>query len=36
MEKDKARHAMVIYILGWLVTLLMLMLFIYSRRELIL
>ena len=36
LEKEKARHAMLIYILGWLVTLIILMFFIYSRRELIL
>ena len=36
LEKEKAQHAMVIYIVGWLVTLIILMFFIYSRRELIL
>jgi uncharacterized hydrophobic protein (TIGR00341 family) len=35
VEKEKAQHAMVIYILGWLVTLIILMLFIYSRRTLV-
>ncbi len=36
LEKEKARHAMVVYILGWMVTLAILVFFIYSRRELIL
>ena len=36
LEKEKARHSMVIYILGWMVTLAILVFFIYSRRELIL
>jgi len=31
MEKEKARRAMVIYILGWLVTLIILVLVIYAR-----
>jgi uncharacterized hydrophobic protein (TIGR00341 family) len=33
-EKEKARHAMTIYVLVWLVTLIFLVLFIYGRREL--
>ncbi|HEY9098901.1 MAG TPA: TIGR00341 family protein [Thiobacillus sp.] len=36
LEIEKARHAMVVYILGWMVTLAILVFFIYSRRELIL
>ena len=35
VEKERARRAMVIYILGWVVTLALLMLFIYSRRTLV-
>ena len=35
VEKEKARRAMVIYMLGWVVTLALLMLFIYSRRTLV-
>ena len=34
LEKKKAKRAMVIYILGWLVTLVILMLVIYARRSL--
>lgn len=35
MEKEKAKHAMVVYILGWIVTLIILIFFIYGRRALI-
>lgn len=35
MEKEKAKHAMVIYILSWVVTLIFLIFVIYSRRELV-
>lgn len=35
-EKEKARHAMVVFIVGWLVSLLVLMFLIYSRRDVIL
>ena len=35
LEKEKAHHAMVIYILGWVVTLVILMAVIYSRRMLL-
>lgn len=31
-EKKKAKHAMAIYVLGWLVTLIVLVFFIYGRR----
>lgn len=34
LEKEKAKRAMVVYILGWLVILLLLLLFIYARRPL--
>jgi uncharacterized hydrophobic protein (TIGR00341 family) len=34
-EKKKAKRAMLIYILGWLVTLVILMFFIYGRRALV-
>jgi uncharacterized hydrophobic protein (TIGR00341 family) len=33
LEKEKAKRAMVIYVLGWLVSLLILMLVIYARRS---
>lgn len=35
MEKEKAKHAMVVYILGWVVSLIILIAVIYGRRELI-
>jgi uncharacterized hydrophobic protein (TIGR00341 family) len=35
LEKEKAKRAKVIYVLGWLVTLFILMLIIYARRSLI-
>lgn len=35
VEKEKARRAMAVYILGWLVTLVVLILFIYGRRALL-
>jgi len=35
LEKEKAKGAMAIYILGWIVTLVILMLVIYARRSLI-
>jgi uncharacterized hydrophobic protein (TIGR00341 family) len=35
MEKEKARHAMLIYILGWVVTLIILLGIIYGRRALL-
>ncbi len=34
LEKEKARRAMVVYLLAWLVTLFILMLIIYARRSL--
>ena len=34
LEKEKAKHAKVVYILGWLVTLSILMFVIYARRSL--
>lgn len=34
LEKEKAKRAMVIYVLGWLVTLIILMLVIYARQSL--
>ena len=34
LEKEKAKHARVVYILGWLVTLSILMFVIYARRSL--
>lgn len=34
-EKEKAKHAMIIFIIGWLITLFILMFFIYTRRVLI-
>ena len=35
VEKEKARRAMVVYIMGWVVTLAVLIFFIYSRRTLV-
>ncbi len=35
MEKEKAKHAMVVYILGWVATLIFLMFVIYSRPTLV-
>lgn len=35
VEKEKAHHAMIIYILGWVVTLIILLAVIYSRRALL-
>lgn len=35
VEKEKARRAMAVYILGWVVTLVVLILFIYGRRALL-
>jgi uncharacterized hydrophobic protein (TIGR00341 family) len=35
VEKKKAKHAMVVYILGWVVSLIILIAVIYGRRELI-
>ena len=35
VEKEKARRAMVVYIMGWVVTLAVLIFFIYSRRALV-
>lgn len=35
LEKEKAKHAMTIFIIGWLITLFILMFFIYNRRALI-
>jgi len=34
LEKEKAKRAMVVYVLGWLVTLVILMIVIYMRRSL--
>lgn len=34
VEKEKAHRAMVVYLLVWLLTLLILLFFIYSRRSL--
>ncbi len=34
LEKEKAKRAMVIYVLGWAITLIILMLIIYARRSL--
>jgi len=36
LEKAKARNAMIVFSLGWLATLIILIFFVYSRRELIL
>jgi uncharacterized hydrophobic protein (TIGR00341 family) len=35
VEKEKAKHAMLVYILGWVITLIILILIIYGRRALI-
>ncbi|MBI1283514.1 MAG: TIGR00341 family protein [Thiobacillus sp.] len=35
VEKEKAKHAMVVYIVGWIVTLIFLIFFIYGRGALI-
>jgi uncharacterized hydrophobic protein (TIGR00341 family) len=35
VEKKKAKHAMVVYILGWVVSLIILIVVIYGRRELV-
>ncbi|MDP2267424.1 MAG: hypothetical protein Q8J70_12810 [Thiobacillus sp.] len=35
LEKEKAKHAMTLFIIGWLITLFILMFFIYNRRVLI-
>lgn len=35
LEKEKAKNAMTLFIIGWLITLFILMFFIYNRRALI-
>ncbi len=35
LEKEKAKRAMVVYVLGWIITLIILMPVIYARRSLV-